>query len=66
MILELVLAAGVAAIGYAVYKHYTLAQVVAAVKAEVAKIEAEVKLEVVSAEAKTYLTSAVARLKALL
>jgi uncharacterized membrane protein YebE (DUF533 family) len=66
MILELVALAGLAVISYAAYKHYTATQVIANVKAEVAKLEGEVSANALTAEVKTYAVNAIARLKALL
>jgi hypothetical protein len=64
MILAALVVAAVVAVGYAAYKHYTLAQV----KAEVAKIESEGKAfgATVSADVKATYAAVVARLKAVL
>jgi hypothetical protein len=59
---------GATAIVY-IYKHYTLKQVVAAVKAEVAKIEGEIttgSLAAVEAKVVAEVTAIVVRIKALL
>lgn len=53
---------GVGVLGYAMYKHYTLAQVLDAVEAEVSKLESEVTSGAMKAEA----SAAIARIKALL
>ncbi len=66
MILALLAIASVAAVGYSAYKHYTLAQVVAAVKAEVVVLEGKVAASGVEAVVKADLAAAVAKLKALL
>ena len=66
MILGALLGATVAFGGYYAYKHYTAAQMVAAVKAEVTRIEAEVAAGTLAADAKAYALAAVARLKNLL
>lgn len=66
MILGIIAAAAVAAVGYAVYKHITLTQVVSNVKAEISKLESELTANALTAEVKTYAVNAIARLKALL
>lgn len=55
-------AVAVAATGYAVYKHITLAQV----KAEIAKIESELAAGALAAEIKAAASAIIARLVALL
>ena len=66
MILEAGLIAAVAGGGYFAYKHYGSAAIVAAVKAEVAKIEGEVVSGALLATAKADALALVARLKDLL
>jgi len=66
MILALGVGAAVALIGYREYKHYGTAAIVAAVKAEVSKIEGEVVSGTLLATVKADALAVVARLKALL
>lgn len=68
MILELVAGGAVLGGGYAAYKHYGSAKVIAAVKAEVAKVEAEASTATttLTADAKAAYTAVAARIKKLL
>jgi len=66
MIMELIALAGMGAAGYYAYKHYSTATAVAAVKAEIAKVEAELKAEYssIATVAKADVTKVIAAIKA--
>ena len=66
MILGILLGAAIGLGGYYAYKHYGSAAIIAAVSAEVAKLEAEVAAGTLTADAKAYALALVARIKAAL